>query len=206
MGTLKNFVQYRGIPFPIGVPAINYTPFSFGQMRPLHVVPFTVDLTISFSPFATIIIPANAWGNFKLMTFKFGFTSQLVAGHDVSPAQIAQYYNVNPTSSQWLGTCVYDQPQPAFGRGALQYSFIRIDNNIFDYSSFQIDEEPTLGKGINTDRYLQANGFIGVVDFTTQFEFQHLIDVVGALVGDTLTIEWAQAFIQAPLDLGRLPR
>lgn len=206
MGYRKNISQWRGIPFPVGIPAIQFVPYSFGNMKPLHVAPFTVDLTISFSPFATIFVPANTWGDFKLMYLKLGFASSLVGGHDVSPAIFNQYYNVNPTSSVWIGMTTYDSPLPALGRGVLEYKFIRIGNNIFDYGSYQLDCAPLLGSGIAQDRYLQANGNIGTVDFTSDFEFQQLIDVAGALAGDTVTVEWAQAFIQSPLDLGRLPR
>ncbi len=206
MGTRRNFTQLRGIPFPVGIPTIQYVPYIFGQMRPLHVVPFVADLTVSFNPFASIIIPANIWGDFKLMYFKFGFVSTLVAGHDVSPAVIDQYYNVNPTSSVWIGRCTYDSASVANGRGALEYRFIRIGDSIYDWGSGELQDAPLVGRGIATDRYIRANGSLGVVDFTTQFEFQMILDVRGALLGDTVTTQWAQAYIQSPLDLRRLPR
>jgi len=203
---LKNIQQQRGIPIPLGIPTVPYVPYSFGNMKKLHVIPYTVDLTIPLQTFVNIFIPANTWGEFKIMILKFGYTTTLVSGHDTSNATIAQYYSIDPTSSVFQGSCVYDSPLAAFGNGVLEFRFIRIGADIFDYSSYQLDGVPLIGRTATRIRLLKCNGITGLIDFSNSFEFKQIIDVIGALAGDTLQITWAQADIQSPLDLGRLPR
>lgn len=174
-------------------------------MKPLHVVPYTVDLMVPLQPFVNVIIPANAWVEHKLMYLKIGYKINVVKGHNASPAWFRQFYSADPTSSVFLGACTYDSPLPATGNGVLEFRFVRIGNNIYDWGSFELDCTPLIGATIGQNRLLQCNGSVGVLDFTVQFEFKLLIDVLGALAGDTLEITWAQAYLQSALDLRRMP-
>ncbi len=205
MGTRRNIIQFRQVPAPIGAPPVTYFNYSFVQMKPIHVVPYSVDLTVPLQPFVNVIIPNNAWVAHKLLYLKLGYEITLVAGHDTSIARFRQFYSADPTSPVFLGACSYDSPLPATGRGVLEFKFVRIDNNIFDWGSFELECTPLIGATIGSDRLLQCNGSVGVLDFTTQFEFKQLIDVLGALPGDMLNITWAQAYIQSALDLRRMP-
>jgi len=53
---------------------------------------------------------------------------------------------------------------------------------------------------------LQCNGSGTPLDFSNDITINMLVNCTGATSGETLSIAWAQAALQSPLDLGRLPR
>jgi hypothetical protein len=206
VGILKNIQQLRGIPNPTGLPSVQYIPYDFGFMKPLHVVPFTIDLTLGFQTFERVFIPKNEWANLKILYLKYGYKMTLAAGHDASPIRIQQYYYVQPTGPIFMGQCSYDSATPTVGRGALEYRYIRIGDDIFDWGFFEILKEPLIAKGLGEENYIKCNGGLAAVDYSNPINFDQAMNCIGALPGDSLEIEWAQASIQSPLDLGRLPR
>lgn len=206
VGILKNIQQLRGIPNPTGLPPVQYIPYDFGFMKPLHVAPFTVDLTVPMQNMARVFVPKDTWGDLKIMYLKLGYEISLVRDHDVNPIQVQQFYQVAATGPMFIGQCLYDNPLPSFGRGAVEYRFIRIGNDIFDWGFFEVLERPLIAKGIGLDRYIKCNGPAAAVDFSNSFHFDQVINALNASAGDSITITWGQAALQSPLDLGRLPR
>ena len=61
MGTKKKFKQARGIPVPIGIPPLQFRPWSFGQMKPLPAIPHPLNITNAYQSILDIFIPANSW-------------------------------------------------------------------------------------------------------------------------------------------------
>jgi hypothetical protein len=206
MGTVRNFKAGRGVPTPDERSSWNFRLWSYGFMRPLHCIPKTITLSNAPQSILDVYIPANMWAKFNHMlvraevqilrhapipvgntVYKEGYTMstfgnvQRGANQNITATSLSTLYQIErdfilDTVSQ-PHECNFDTV------GIASYANVQGGNHFLDllppFSTFN----PSLAYMLSFT--------IWNTDPTT---------------ADTATIGSAQAYIQAPLNLNRLPQ
>jgi hypothetical protein len=191
-------------PPPIGVPPLSFKLWSFGNMKPLHLVPLSITLDTTFQDYIQILIPANTWGDNKLLIMK-ALVSQVIATPNTAggPTYIEQY-SIDGVGSWQRGLQNQITLVPNTTIALIDRYFFKADDQVIcelfldnasDYSPSQAD---------GNDHRLLFTPSIAPFDMSVDNILRFQLNTDYATSTDTCSILFGQAYIQSPVDLRRL--
>lgn len=194
------------MPVPIGAPSLHFVPWSFGQMRPLAVVPGSITVNNVLQSFLDVFIPANTWADFKRLII----WADVVYTQNGGPHPGGRILG-EAQSIQGLGNIARGGPQPIANsanptRYVIQRQYQLQAGGIVDENNWDIQGNTGIGAAANATHRIAISGFITPFDQTQDAYLKLLIGNTFAGSTDTMFVHTAQAYIQAPYDLNRLPR
>lgn len=204
MGSLRHFKRARMVPLPTGNPALIYKPYSFGQMKPIPLQNYSINITNAYATYASIFIPKNSLGNNKLIT-----CSMLISIDAVLPNQIGGPTYTEQYAVSGVGNT---QRMPPFVIAPVPTNFTGWIKRTLLFTGTEMIEIDFPGQSL-----LNSASNIQNVNLTLQFshaiapwnrsidnliEFQ--LKTSFATSADSIACISGQAFIQSPLDLRRL--
>jgi hypothetical protein len=206
MGTLKNFRQSRMQPTPIGNPELIFSPWSFGQMKPLPLQPFTITTANAWQTYASIFIPANTWAINKLLFAELGLTIILQAINQPGGPTYAERYFVNAMGNTPRLAPAVALAFPQQCHTWIQRQFIWDGTDIYELAYNGVTLNNSASHPDSTDHRLRFGKLVAPFDPTVDnyIEFQLMTSFPAST--DVCSTFTGQAFIQAPFNLGRLPR
>lgn len=206
MGVKENFTQLRAVPIPTGNPPLVYVPYSFGQMKPIPIIGSNITLALPLTEYLRVFLPANIWADQKIMYVKAHVVTRVRNPNQVGGPLYQEAY-------QFAGTGMVNRLPafnvtvvPAATSFLMERQFYRDGANIIEanYNGHPTNFATSMPDGI--DHGLRVNGAVTGVDFTLDNYLYFYIRTTFLGSTDTVQVTTAQAWIQSPLDLRRLPR
>lgn len=175
-------------------------------MRPL---PFTITpITISnvFQTYGSIFIPKNSVADFKLIITKFEFALITNAPNQVGGPNYSEQTQIpgNGTAARLAANHIGVVPSTYKGLAERQYYFDTV--NIVELNVVPVPVPNSVAYSDYQGHNVIIPNLIAPFDRTIDNTIDLQIKTSFGASTDTLSLVWAQAWIQAPLDLRRLPR
>lgn len=160
-------------------------------------------MTTAFQTVGTIFIPKNSWAEWKIMTCGFWCEVATNVPNQIGGPDYQEAY-VNNGAAAVVRLVPFTVPvAPSRYRAWLQRSFIFDGVTVFELNMTGDPPLNSISHTDGTDHIIPAiPGFVNTIDNT--LEIQIKTSFAGST--DTVNVLTGQAFIQSPLDLGRLPR
>lgn len=175
-------------------------------MKPLACVPGHIVVNNVLKSYLDIFIPANTWAYFKRLVIWADVIYTQQGGAHPGGRILGEAQNI-----QGAGNVARGGPQPIANsavntRYVIQRQYqLEFGGNVYE-QNWDIQGNTGIGAAANIDHRIAINGGFAPFVNTVDAYLQLLIGNTFAASTDTMDVHTAQAFIQSPYDLNRLPR
>lgn len=206
MGTIKNFTQQKAFPFPIGIPPLVYVPYDFGQMKPIPLEPNIITLSIAFQWYLRIFIPANSWGDDKLLYMHARIAVEVKAPNQPGGPNYLERYQIPTVTTVQRGPLTNVTLVPSNTEFEIRRVFIKPPGNVIKEINWDAAANYAVSNPDGIDHQINFVPTIGPFDPTIDNYMNFEMTTTFPASTDRVICRSGQAYIQSPLDLRRLPR
>lgn len=204
MGGIRSFKRARGIPNPIGNPALIFNLYTFGQMKPIPSIPQTITIGLLAQSYLNVFIPRNSMSIPKRIVVQALVTIQIVNPNQPGGPNYQESYGTNGAGASPRGGLFNVAPVPQSCTFVIDREFYFDGVTILEYNWDGTPPTQSVSQPDNTSHLVALPHPAGIIDPTVDNYMNFQISTSFAGSADTVTCGWAQAFIQSPLDLRRL--
>lgn len=206
MGTLKNFRQLRAIPQPVGAPAYSFRRWEFGNMRPCPTQMYSGVITDTTINLVNIFIPKNTWA-YRHMVLSRASVLWLLEDHSSGPTlTIQQYYQLDSFDPVLVAGGSYHgfSSDPLYQQQQRQLIY----DEPYIYDTFVDNSEQPLwfADDFPGGQFLPLITGADTFDNSIDHNIKMLVTFTGTITGDSVRAVYGRSWIEAPLQLNRLPR
>lgn len=173
-------------------------------MKPLNLVPLSITVSTTFQDYIQIFIPANTWGDNKLLIMK-ALVSQVIATPNTTggPTYIEQYA-IDGVGTWQRSLLNQITKVPNTNIAFMERYFLKADDQVI--SELYLDGAPSFSpaEADGTDTRLIFTPSISPFDSSVDNILRFQLNTDYASSTDTCSILIGQAYIQSPVDLRRL--
>lgn len=175
-------------------------------MRPLHCVTHTITLSNVPQSILDILIPANTWAQYKRMLLRADVQMLRHAPIPVGNTSYIEGYNMSGIGPVQRG------PVSLIAAGSLHTEYQIARDFILDEalqafeSNFDTVGVATLAQVQGQFHFIRVTNVVGLFDPTVDNVLSLTVYNTDPTTADTISVGTAQAYIQAPLNLNRLPQ